>query len=337
MLTIMKKSEKNGWFGLPTAGSELSRARAIALRVALIASALTLPGTNAAAAAPNSSKPSKSVDILVLGDSQLSFGSGPAFEAFFGNISRRCADAGISRRTLNEMSTMRTGMIGVRSTGMTTWLARTRRGKRMMCVRDPAPNSLVNASVWGAMKRKSRWVQIGQHRGYDYCTRRKSVLKALMDTFMMPPKLVIFHVMATDTNRWSGLKRIKADLKRLEADLPRSTACIYFTTAPTYKRSVNKRRVRAQRLLQKAIDETGSRCRLVNGLTQSTLAAFQGNAKFYHRSRNGRVRDPFHPTKAAASAYLRRHTKAFCQAIATAISGTQGQISTPRNPSTSSN
>ena len=244
----------------PTLPLPLGRRRADSSRRIVLA----LAGVMAAGfawAIPASAKPGpvKSIDILVIGDSQISFGSGPALESFFAKFADRCAHTNVTKSTRHAIGAMTLGMVGVRSTGLTTWLARSKRGKRMMCVRDPDPRGLVNASVWGAMRRSQRWVQIGSHRGYRYCKPGQSTLRTMMQSFMMPPKLVIFHVMATDTNRWHTPKRIKHDLERLEADLPKDTACLYFTTAPTYRKSVNKRRVLAQTMLGEAIRETGSR------------------------------------------------------------------------------
>jgi hypothetical protein len=281
----------------------------------------------AAHAASAKAKAQAPVDLLVIGDSQISFGSGPAFEAFFADFATHCADADITAQQRMAVSDLKVGMVGVRSTGLTTWLARSNRGKRMMCVRDPDPRGLVNASVWGAMQRnqKQRWVQIGDAPGYRYCKQGQSTLRAMLATFPRPPKLIMFHVMATDSFRWTTPKRIEDDLKRLEADLPDKTACIYFTTAPTYRTSVNARRVRAQAKLAAAISKTGSRCRLINGLTPATRKAFEGNAAFFYRHKSGRVRDPYHPTNAAARVYLKRHAKAVCKAVVSAIIGKADQ------------
>jgi hypothetical protein len=285
---------------------------------------MSVCGVQAASAKAKAQAP---VDLLVIGDSQISFGSGPAFEAFFADFATHCADADITAQQRMAVSDLKVGMVGVRSTGLTTWLARSNRGKRMMCVRDPDPRGLVNASVWGAMQRnqKQRWVQIGDAPGYRYCKQGQSTLRAMLATFPRPPKLIMFHVMATDSFRWTTPKRIEDDLKRLEADLPNKTACIYFTTAPTYRTSVNARRVRAQAKLAAAISKTGSRCRLINGLTPATRKAFEGNAAFFYRHKSGRVRDPYHPTNAAARVYLKRHAKAVCKAVVSAIIGKADQ------------
>src|SRR5687767_14505007 len=62
-------------------------------------------------------------DVLVLGDSQLSFGAGVAFMEFFKTYGASCG--------LPESSSV--GVIGVRSSQLVAWTARDDRAKKSIC------------------------------------------------------------------------------------------------------------------------------------------------------------------------------------------------------------
>lgn len=264
-------------------------------------------------------KPGPNLDILVIGDSQVSFGSGPALVRAFEDFAAYCKGLALPATKLEAVSELSFGMVGVRSTGLHTWLARTGREKRMLCVRDPAPNSLVNASVWGAMRHGSKWVQIGESRHHRYCRPSRTGLELLLDSAKDPPRLVILHMLARSTFRWANVERATDDLRALERMLPARTSCVYLTTAPAYRRKTNAPRLKAQANLARAIEMSGSRCRLVTALNDTTLKSFEGNARFYYRHRNGRVRDPFHPNPQAATTFFKLNRAAFCEAVVEAL------------------
>ena len=78
-------------------------------------------------------------DILVLGDSQLSFGAGKAFVDLFDSLK---GDCGLARDTT-------VGVIGVRSSTLQSWTSQGKSAKGAIC--DVDPKWKVNAGVYGTV------------------------------------------------------------------------------------------------------------------------------------------------------------------------------------------
>ena len=78
----------------------------------------------------------QSPSILVLGDSQLAFGSGRAFLNFFSNIKSRCQPDSTQKMNLEKLGDMSVGVIGVRSTSLGSWVARKGKAKDKICKVD---------------------------------------------------------------------------------------------------------------------------------------------------------------------------------------------------------
>ena len=55
----------------------------------------------------------------------------------------------------------------------------------------------------------------------------------------------------------------------------------------------------------------------MNGLTDETISAFQGNNKFYKIRDDGSVRDVFHPNDLGVRTFLNKISPAMCQALVT--------------------
>ncbi|MEO1694121.1 MAG: hypothetical protein AAFR55_02665 [Pseudomonadota bacterium] len=303
-------------------GLEPRRAPIFALPISLAAAvlvAITLGNVGDAVGAEtpdraDASKARGKLDVLILGDSQLSFGSGKAFYKFFTNLDTRCRGSGLPETTLKRLAKRRVGIIGVRSTGVHTWLSRTRRGKRMICVKDPA--GLVNASAYGAARHRQKWVQIGESRHHQFCKSGRSALETMFSQRRYQPKLMVFNFLGLSASRWRSRKRLDADLRELDRQVPMGTACLILTTAPTYEAKINAPRLRAQRNLQAALGAGQHRCRYVPGLTKKTVRAMQGNRALFYKYKNGRVKDPYHPNDAGSQVFLRHRGNAICRAVA---------------------
>jgi hypothetical protein len=188
----------------------------------------------------------------------------------------------------------------------------------MICVRDP--KGLSNASTYGAMRyRASRWAQIGESPRHQFCGKARSLLENIFAELPAPPRLVVFNCLGLSTFRWIAADKLRQDLQELDWQLPTQTACLFLTTIPTYRASINRPRWRAQANLEAALKETGSRCRVVAGHTPATIAAFENNRAYYRKRSNGTVRDPYHANDAGARRFLKLRGNAICRGVVQAL------------------
>lgn len=252
-------------------------------------------------------QPFKSPDILVLGDSQLSFGAGPAFVNFLTMLEKNCGTT-----ATKDLSV---GVIGVRSTSLATWVAKSSRAKGPICNVDP--NWRVNAGAYGSINRSgNQYVQIGQGAPYQFCKKGKSGFEAMFENNYYTPRLMILFFLGNAAERWAGsaqttLQDVAETMRQIPKDLP----CIFMTTAPPYTQKVLDLRLDAQANLQSAFASAGKRCTFIAGLTQTTIAANLGRKESFRRTKSGKVKDPFHPTEAAATTFLRLSRAKLCKAI----------------------
>lgn len=271
------------------------------------------------------------VDIMVLGDSQLAFGSGPAMLNFLDKFRDHCGDAGLPEDQTGAIDAMNVGILGVRATGLWMWLSTTRKATRMICVRDP--NGLSNASTYGRLRyRNSRWAQIGDSPHHQFCGNTRSPLENIFAELPNAPKLVIFNFLGLSTSDWLDQMKLRRDLSRLEDQLPNETACLFLTTIPTYSPRINRPRHRAQQNLARALAETGSRCGFVAGHTPSTIRAFQNNRAYYRRRRNGTVKDPYHANAAGARRFLGLRGPAICRGVTETLFPSQPALARTARP-----
>ncbi len=247
----------------------------------------------------------ESPDVLVLGDSQLSFGAGVAFLEFFKQHGVSC---GLPRQSS-------IGVIGVRSSQLVAWTARDDRGKKSIC--DVDPKWKVNAGSFGVInKTNNKYVQIGQGTAYQFCKPGLSPLQAMFADAYYDPKLLVFFILGNATERWaSSYADALHDVKRTLKDLPRHLPCVFMTTAPAYTRNVVKQRKQAQDNVERAFAATGNRCSFVRGYTEATIAANLGNAANFRRRPDGTVKDPYHPTEDSARQFLSLVKTDLCNAI----------------------
>lgn len=257
----------------------------------------------------------KSPDILILGDSQLTFGMGRAFHDFFKNIKTHCSPTSTQKRNLKKLGSMSVNVIGVRSSSLQTWSARGGKAKAKMCKVDP--NWKINARVYGGRgQNKGIYVQIGEGAAYNFCQRRKSAFEAMFSEDYYNPKLLIMSFLGNSDKRWAENKaKAKRDIQKTMQQLPPNLPCIFMTTAPVFKKKTIDLRLRAQKNAKEAFRETGSRCTFIEGLTPNTVGASLGNKKHFRLNESGSVKDPFHPNKAAARNFFSIKKKNICNAI----------------------
>ena len=249
----------------------------------------------------------QSPDILVLGDSQLSFGAGVAFIDFFKKISGQC---GLKKG-------MSVGVLGVRSSSLTAWTATDAGGKKSICDVDPKWNA--NAGSFGVINQtKNKYVQIGQGEAYQFCRSGKSPFQSMFADGYYSPKLLVMFLLGNATERWANsASDALTDVKRTVRDLPPGLPCVFMTTAPAYTEKVVRQRQRAQANIEAAFQSVGRQCTFVRGYTAETVAANLGNAANFRRKPDGTVKDPYHPTEDSARLFLSLVKDDLCSAIQT--------------------
>jgi len=256
-------------------------------------------------------------DMLLLGDSQLSFGAGRAFKNFFKDFAKRCRSEETWKGEAAAVAAQSFALMGVKSTSFHHWATRRRLYKKMVC--EPDPKWPVNARLYGFPHRKDgRYVQFGRDKSFPFCRKNKSPLEALFDWGR--PKLIIFSFLGNAASRWARWpKTASTDFGKMERQLPASTACVVMTTAPAYRRRINRRRRKAQRSLAAVVRRSDSRCRFVPLITDRTIKAIEGNARYFRRKKNGRVKDPYHPLTPAARRLLALERVPICRAVLSAL------------------
>ncbi|WP_143515474.1 SGNH/GDSL hydrolase family protein [Pseudooctadecabacter jejudonensis] len=254
-------------------------------------------------------------DILILGDSQLSFGAGPVFLDFFSNLHENCAMSATQSTQLDQLDQSRVSVIGVRSTSVPSWIATGGRAKDTVCKVDPTWR--VNAGSYGYQNTSgNQYVQIGQGAPYQFCAAGQSPLQHMFRDDYYDPSLVVFNFLGNSARRWADSpERAIQDVTEMMAQLPDDQACIFMTTAPAYRQNTVDLRLRAQDNLQAAFDVVGQQCTFVEGATPETIAANLGNASHFRRRANGTVKDPFHPNTAASETFFDLQRGAICDAI----------------------
>lgn len=248
-------------------------------------------------------------DVLVLGDSQLSFGAGVAFVEFF---KRHGASCGLPKAAS-------IGVIGVRSSQLVAWTARDSVGKKSIC--DVDPKWKVNAGSFGVVnKTNNKYVQIGQGAAYQFCKPGKSPFQAMFEEGYYDPKLLVLFILGNATERWANSEaEALNDVRRTMKDLPAGMPCVFMTTAPAYTEKVVRQRQQAQDNIEKAFATVGKSCSFVRGYTDATVSANLGNPANFRRKPDGSVKDPYHPTEDSARQFLSLVKNDFCKAIRTQL------------------
>jgi hypothetical protein len=257
----------------------------------------------------------KSPDILILGDSQISFGSGPVFLDFFENIKAHCKPNATQKEDLKKLGDMSVGVIGVRSTSLQSWTARKGWAKGAVC--DVDPKWKVNAGTYGFINTSgNKYVQIGRGPEYQFCEKNKSPFETMFRDDYYNPKLLLMSFMGNSARRWANnmdmaLQDVQDTMRQLPPDMP----CIFMTTAPAYSKKIVSLRLKAQNHLEYAFRKSGSRCTFVKGATPKTVAANLGNKHYFRVNKSGKVKDPYHPNTKAAENFFSVEMGDICSAI----------------------
>ncbi len=256
-----------------------------------------------------------SPEILILGDSQISFGSGPAFLEFFTDIKQHCNPNETQLRNLDRLGKMRVGVIGVRSTSIHSWVARSGRAKDTICKEDKKWR--VNAGTYGFVNMTdNKYVQIGKGKEYQFCAPNKSAFEHMFRPDYYQPRLLLMSFLGNSAKRWAeSEEKAVADVNKMMEQLPEDLPCIFMTTAPAFSKRIVDLRLKAQKNLMSAFEKTGARCTFVPGSTPETVAANQGNKNFFRLNKRGMVKDPYHPNKRAAKNFFALEMDGICNAI----------------------
>ena len=268
-----------------------------------------------ALAAPVAAEDFISPEILILGDSQISFGSGPAFLEFFNDIEGHCRADKKQMQDLKKLGKMRVGVIGVRSTSIHSWTARSGRSKDTICKEDRKWR--VNAGTYGFINMTgNKYVQIGKGREYQFCAPKKSAFEYMFREGYYAPKLLLMSFLGNSAERWANsVEAAIEDVQNMMVQLPPDVPCIFMTTAPAYKKTIVDLRLKAQENLMTAFKQTGARCTFVPGATPETVLANQGNKNYFRLNKRGMVKDPYHPNQAAAKNFFALEMDGICSAV----------------------
>jgi hypothetical protein len=267
---------------------------------------------------PTSAQEFKSPEILMLGDSQLSFGAGEVVLDFFDNLKMRCEGTVDQTMLLDELQKMRTTLIGARSSSLQSWTTTSGWAYDRLCKKDPTWG--VNASIWGYGRQKGvPYVQIGEHKGYDFCETGKTPIQAMFDAGYNP-NLLIFNILGNNAKRWAkDPQSAEIDVAKFIEQTPPHIPCIYMSTLPIHTPRRNAQRFKAQEAIKAAFSKAGDRCAFVEILDKKTISLIQSQNKYFKRKKNGSVKDPFHPQKAAARKVYTLKQEEICQAIGKAF------------------
>ncbi|WP_299142027.1 SGNH/GDSL hydrolase family protein [uncultured Tateyamaria sp.] len=257
----------------------------------------------------------QSPSIVILGDSQIPFGSGPVFLDFFENIKTHCPPTPAQAANLEVLADMKVAVIGVRSTSLHSWTAKMGKAKGAIC--DVDPKWKVNAGTYGFINTTgNKYKQIGKGDAYQFCERDKSAFQVMFRPDYYAPKLILLSFLGNSAKRWaSSLEKAIQDVQRMNEQLPPGTPCIFMTTAPSYSKKITDLRLKAQKNVKRAFAETGSQCSFVEGATPETVAANQGNRKYFRVNKSGKVKDPYHPNERAAKTFFMIAMDDICTAV----------------------
>lgn len=256
-----------------------------------------------------------SPEILILGDSQISFGSGPAFLEFFSDIKKHCSPTSKQKEDLKRLGEMRVGIIGVRSSSIGSWTARAGAAKDTICKEDRKWR--VNAGTYGFVNMTgNKYVQIGKGKEYQFCAPKKSAFEEMFREDYYDPDLLLLSFLGNSARRWAeSPEHALEDVEQMMSQLPPGLPCIFMTTAPAFSKKIIDLRLKAQKNLMAAFETSGARCTFVPGATPKTVLANQGNKNYFRLNENGMVKDPFHPNEAAARNFFALEMDGICNAI----------------------
>lgn len=254
-------------------------------------------------------------DVLILGDSQISFGAGKEYMEFFADLPSRCDMTPERTRLIKKLGQRQTAAIGVRSTSLQSWTSTSGAPRGAIC--DVDKKYGVNAGVYGIDGNPDRvFVQIGKGASYQFCTAGQTAFQAMFADGYYAPDLLILTFLGNSADRWAnGTEGAQQDVRRSLDQIPADMPCIFISSAPVYLKETNDKRMTAQTHVTQAFRQADAQCAVVEGFNAETRAAIEGKAKYFRRNDAGRVKDPHHPSPAAIRQFLKLNTDDLCDAI----------------------
>ena len=277
------------------------------------------PAATIATPVSSTSTATRGPDVLVLGDSQISFGAGAVYLDFFEDLPSHCAAAGHQPSQFSALGQRQTAAIGVRSTSLASWTATDGAAKGTIC--DVDEKFGVNAGAYGIQGNDNRaFIQIGRGDDYQFCEPNQSPFEAAFAPGNYDPKLLVLTFLGNSAGRWANNPTATAqDVQRTISQIPSDIPCVFLTSVPVFLEDTNDERMRAQTAIVNAFERSAGHCEVVSGFTQGTRAAIEGQPQFFRQNDAGEVSDPHHPRPAATRLFLDEITPALCEAVVTAV------------------
>ncbi len=258
-------------------------------------------------------------DILVLGDSQISFGAGKEYTRFFQDLPQRCNMTAERTRLLEKLGARQTAAIGVRSTSLQSWTSVSGPTRGAIC--DVDKKFGVNAGAYGIDGNPDRvFIQIGKGPSYQFCKPKQTAFEAMFAENYYDPGLLVLTFLGNSADRWANSpEAVAQDVSKTLAQVPKDMPCVFISSAPVYLKKTNDKRMKAQTAIARAFERADAQCIAVEGFNAKTRAAIEGKPKYFRRNEAGRVKDPHHPSPAAIRQFLKINTVDFCDAIFEAL------------------
>ena len=280
---------------------------------AAVFAASTVPG-NADTTADTTKSAGPGPDILVLGDSQISFGAGKVYNEFFSDFEKRCAPYDSTGTGISTLVNATVASVGVRSTGLHSWVAPDEESKATICKVDEKYG--VNAGVYGIAENENRaFVQIGKGPHYQFCAPNRSPFQEMFADGYYAPDLLVLSFLGNASQRWADDPELaRKDVALTLNQIPQEIPCVFMTTVPVFGDKVNVERRRAQANI-KAAFKPHERCSFVEAYTPELVAEIEGNPQYFSRRDDGTVKDPFHPVPSAVRRFVTLNTPQICRAV----------------------
>ncbi|MBO9401328.1 SGNH/GDSL hydrolase family protein [Shimia sp. R9_3] len=254
-------------------------------------------------------------DILVLGDSQISFGAGKEYLRFFEQLPERCEMTPKRKRALAALGDRKTAAIGVRSTSLQSWTTPKGAAKGAIC--DVDKKFGVNAGAYGIDGNNKRvFIQIGKGRAYQFCKPKQTAFEAMFADSYYAPELLVLTFLGNSADRWANSPELALeDARRTLQQIPDNVPCVFISSVPVYLKKTNDKRMKGQTEIARAFQKAGKQCAVVEGFNARTRNAIEGKPVYFRRNDAGKVKDPHHPKPAAIRAFLDINTVDICDAV----------------------
>lgn len=258
-------------------------------------------------------------DVLILGDSQISFGAGKEYLRFFDQLADRCRLTPQRRKVLGRLGDRETAAIGVRSTSLQSWTTPNGAAKGAIC--DVDKKFGVNAGAYGIEGNPDRvFIQIGKGDAYQFCKPNRTAFEVMFEDGYYDPGLLVLTFLGNSAERWANSPELaRQDASRTLEQVPDDIPCVFISSVPVYLKKTNDKRMKAQTEIARAFRRAGTQCAVVEGFNRKTRDAIEGTPAYFRRNKAGQVKDPHHPSPAAVRAFLDINAASICDAVFAAL------------------